>query len=206
MTIADIISAVRRNMSDTITQEVDEGLLLQIIKQAIIRANTILVKNDIPFARTRYTFDTVAATEKYDLPSGFGAVYGLYRTDNKTEIEFLDIDKYERAYSPGEATVWTIMDDSGTQKIWIAGTPSGVISMVFHYYPLLDVSSYTTATTMPWSGRLDYPIINYVTIVAQNYDEMDYAQDGPILQQLEEDIVKLHKLVSPQTVTRRGWN
>jgi hypothetical protein len=103
-------------------------------------------------------------------------------------------------------TNWALLYDAGVQKLYIMGTPSTVETLTFIYYPNIDTSSYTTATTMPWGGKLDQIIIDYVKVLCLNADEQSVQTDVQLLSDLENNILNFYGGQSPSTISRAGWN
>lgn len=207
MTIADLFTRVRVDLVDGDSTRFSDADLLAITKWVVEHTASVLVKNDLPIARRRYEFDTVADTQAYDeLPSDFFTPRYLLRTDTKRPLDFVTEDDFDQIQSGSEVSAWAILDDSGTQKIYLAGTPSGVVTLRLSYLQWVDTSTYTTSTTLPWNGRLDPVIQDFVKIRAQNIDEMDASFDVSMLRDLEDKVLFALGGQAPRRIAREGWN
>ncbi len=58
---------------------------------------------------------------------------------------------------------------------------------------------------MPWNGRLDDMIIEYVSLRLKNLDEMDASLDLQLLQDFETQILQAYAPVAPNIVDGSGW-
>jgi hypothetical protein len=206
-TIADLITVARAELADENASRFSAATLLLLAKKAITRANNVMMKHGIPLARKQATITGIVGTEAYTLPTDFGSFYGLYRDSNNTKLNHCTDDVWYRLSSPSESTECAVLvDNTGTEKLYIAGPPSTAETLTLSYYPVLDVSAYTTATTVPWGGRLDYVLSDYIKLSAQNIDEMDSSFDSQLMGELETSILESLFNHGPRRRQREGWN
>ena len=171
-TISDVIADVRVlvNDSDSTRWADDTSEILPMVKRAIRRVNHLLARNDINFARSKQavTIKTDGTIEGY--PTDVLKPYNLYRPDLKLPVTFCSPEEWEQIPADvTNATFWTII--GGTP--YVNGEPEEDIPANLYYYPLIDTSSYSTSTTIPWNGKLDDIIADYAALLLMNIDEMD---------------------------------
>jgi len=157
-----------------------------MVKRCITRTSDILYRHNIAFAMKRTTFATVANTPTYDvLPVDYGVDGGLYRTDTYKRLDKIDFDQWEQLNLISQMSVWMIDED---EDIAIKGTPTSVVTMALWYWPEIAVSAYTTGTTMPWSGRVDEIIIEYMVNRLRANDEYDITQfDNMLMSEIQQN-------------------
>lgn len=199
MLVSDLLSYVRRGLGSAASSRWTDPDILSAAQVGVVRAQGILQRNGIAFGRNTREFSTVAGQQGYDVPGDFAAVYGLWRKDNPTKLRHVASDEWESIVYAKELSVYTI----DGELLKIAGTPTGITSMVLRYWPIAP--TLTLAGSTPWNGKLDYIIGDYCRIRLFNNDEMDASQDITLLQDLENNIVSQFAGAEPTTVTRRGW-
>lgn len=204
--VSDVISQLRLELNDPYSARWSDANLLLWIRKAIARATPILYRNSVQFSRSTSTVTTVAGQASYTLPTDFGTPYGLYRDSNHTKLTQRTEDEWEQITSAGECTNWSLLYSSGAQKLFITGTPSTVETLTLIYYPLIDTSAYTTASTMPWGGKLDQILVDYVKVCCLNADEQNVQTDVQLLSDLENNILSFFGGQSPLVIQRAGWN
>ena len=204
-TVSDIIDDVRVlvNDSDQSRWPNDATEMLPMVKRAIRRINHLLAKNDINFARSKQvvTIKTDGTIEDY--PTNVLKPYNLYRPDQKLPLTFCSPEEWEQIPSnASNGTFWTIIGDTP----YVNGEPEEEITANFYYYPLIDTSAYSTSSTIPWNGRLDDVIADYVSLLLMNIDEMDVSTDMQIMKEIENRILENYSELDPTSGTPRGWN
>lgn len=204
--VSDVISQIRLELNDQQSARWSDAELLLWIRKAIARVTPILYRNGIQFARSTSTITTVAGQAAYSLPSDFGTPYGLYRDSNHVKLTQCSEDEWNTLASAGEATNWAILYDTGTQKIYIKGTPASAYTLTFVYYPVISTSAYTTASTMPWGGKLDQVVSEYVRVCCLNSDEQSITTDVQLMTDIENNILSFYGAQSPIVIQRAGWN
>jgi hypothetical protein len=204
--VSDIITRLRLELTDKNNSRWSDADLILWIRKAISRATPILYRNSVQFSRSTAPVTTVAAQGSYALPTDFGTPYGLYRDSNHTKLTLRTEDEWEQIASSGECTNWAILYSAGVQKLFIAGTPSTVETLTLIYYPVIDTSAFTTTSTMPWGGKIDDMIVDYVRVIAMNADEMSVQQDIQLMSDLENNILSFYGGQSPSVISRAGWN
>lgn len=205
-TVSGVISQIRLELNDQASARWSDANLLLWIRKAITRISPILYRNSVQLARSTATVTTVASQASYTLPTDFGTPYGLYRDSNHTKLTQRTEDEWEQITSAGECTNWSILYSSGVQKIYITGTPSTVETLTLIYYPIIDTSAYTTASTMPWGGKLDQIIVDYVRLCCLNADEQSITTDVQLMTDIENNILNFFGGQSPLVIQRAGWN
>lgn len=181
-TVQNIIDAVRIELSDSTTQEWTDAKLLSLVKRSVTRTNEILGKLGLEDGKAAvHTFSTADGTATYALPTDYLYHFSLWRRDSRFQLPQVTNDEWETLDSPSECVYWRL----NGAYIEISGTPASVISMAFYYWPKIDVSAYTTSTTMPWGGIFDDSIVEYVALRCKNIDEMDVTVDAALVGQIE---------------------
>jgi hypothetical protein len=207
--VSSVITDIRVEIADTSSTLYtdDTTMILPLVKQTIRRANRIIQINDLHFGKKKVspsttanqaflTFTAMGCTD-LDIPCG------LYRTDTDIEIEQLTPAEWETVGTCSALSYYLL--DLENSKILFAGTPTEAVALSFWYFPTIDPSVYTTASTMPWSGKLDDIISRYVSLRLQNIAEMDVSTDQGILAEMEASITRTYGLQSPTVLSSKGW-
>jgi hypothetical protein len=199
MNVTDIFQHIRDGLGTSGNSRWSDAELLRQINLALNRAQGILQRNAVSFGRKKHAFTATAGVQAYDLPGDFAAVVGLWRSDTHRPLTHFSQEGWEGIMSAVEASVFAVDDE----QLLIAGTPAGPVPFVFRYWP--TAPTVTAASAMPWSGKLDYIVIDYVRARLFNTDEMDVSQDTQFLQDLENNIVAQFTGAEPSVRSRRGW-
>lgn len=202
--VSDVITDIRVELNDSdSTRWTTDTPILAIVKQAIRRANRICQRHGLAFARKSASLTTTADQAYTSLPSDFDIDIGLYRDDTHVPITKRTEDEWERIVSAAAIENWYL--DMVNSRINWNGTPTSEIAVTLWYYPTVDPSAYTTASTMPWSGRLDDMIARYVAMRMQNIDEMTVTVDMAILTDMENSIIETYRPLSQTLLPAGGW-
>lgn len=203
-TISSLITDIRYEINDTeSTRWETDTPILAYIKRAVTRANRICQRNGMHFAKKKTTIPTVASQAYVSLPADFDIDISLFRDANHTKLTKRTEDEWEQIVTAESLTSWML--DLENNYILLVGTPAGVENLTFWYYPKVDVSAYTTETTMPWSGRLDDTIIEYVASRLKNVDEFDLTADQQFLTDFENQIIQAYGPLNPTIIPGDGW-
>lgn len=204
-TVGDIIDEIRIELDDTAESRFSDATLLSIVKKALRRANRVIQRNALHFGKKRAALSTTANQAYVDLPADFDTPVprGLWRTDTKEEVVMLKDNEWE-SVSADESKVVYARIDSENSRIELKNTPTSVVSLNFYYFPTISTASYTTGTTMPWSGRLDDAVIEYSTLRARNIDEQDISVDTQLLTDFENQIIQTYMPLTPTMVLPAG--
>jgi len=202
-TIASLITELRTDLNDDDSTRFTDAKLLNYFKKAIRRANRIVQRNGIQFAKTKGAINTSASLDYVALPTDFDVWHGLYRDDTHKEIPRKTEKEWETILSA--SAMANCLLDQANSRIYFNATPGAVVALTLWYYPLIDPSAYTTATTTPWSGRLDDIIMEYVGLRAKNLDEMDARVDQLLLQDMENQILQAYAPNAPTILEGSGW-
>lgn len=205
-TISDVISQLRLELTDKQSARWTDADLMLWIRKAVSRTSPILYRNSVQFARSSAVVTLSAGQAAYALPADFGTAYGLYRDSNHTKLALRSEDEWNTLVSAGEVTNWALLYDAGVQKIYVKGTPSSAGTLTLVYYPNIDTSAYTTASQMPWGGKLDPIMVDYVKVLCLNADEQSVQTDVQLMSDLENNILNFYGGQSPQVISRAGWN
>jgi hypothetical protein len=202
--VSDIVTNVRYEINDIDnTRYSTDAPILNYIKRAVTRANRIVQREAIQFGKKKTTLTTVASQEYINLPSDFDVDIGLYRPSDYAKIQKCTELEWESIISAEAVNYWYL--DLENSRILIKGTPTSAESLTFYYFPKLDVSSYTTASTMPWGGRLDDIIVEYVSLRLKNNDEMDVSIDLQLMTDFEKQIIMAYAPTSVLVTDTAGW-
>lgn len=204
-TIAALITELRTDLSDDGSTRFTDTQLLNLFKKAIRRSNRVVQRNGIQFAKKKATLTTVANQDYLTLSdiTDFDVPIGLWRSDTHSKIPFRTEAEWEQIISA--SAVSHALLDYQNDKILFKSTPSSALTLYFYYYPTVDPSAYTTASSSPWSGRLDDMIMEYVGLRAKNIDEMSLEFDQQLLQDMENQILQAYMPNAPTIVEGEGW-
>jgi len=206
-TVSDVIDMIRVEIVDPEDARFSDANLLILVKKSVERMNHVLMKNGVKFAKEYYDFDTVSGTDQYAVPADYMAPDSLYRVrgDDGTgwalPVTFRNDDEWERMVSATETTNWRIWGSN----IEIFDEPASVVSLRFYYWPKIDTSAWTTASDMPWDGRMDEVIAEYVSIRCKNIDEKDLNWDLQLLTDLASGYIDTYSTTDPTVNTVSGF-
>lgn len=210
--VSDVITDIRYEINDPdSTRFSTDAIMLSYVKRAVARAKRIAQRNGLNFAKKKATLTTVKDTAYVALPADFDTVIGkrcLFRDSMNEAIEMCTESEWESIVTAGALDFFYI--DQESDYIRFNGTPDAAETLYFYYYPTIDTSTWTVSNTssssMPWSGRLDDIIIEYVSLRLKNLDEMDASLDLQLLQDMENQILQAYAPISPNIVDGSGWN
>ena len=206
MTIGDMIHQVRIELSDAAKTRWTDDDLVSLAGRAVRRAAQVLFANKVPFARKSVIFTTVSGQAAYAFSTDLSvadlfAPDALYRRDTARRLTHRAADEFERLESPSENANWTA-DENG---LHIAAAPQTAVEMALYYWPLIDTSGYDADTALPWGGRLDDVILEYLALFCKNIDEMNVQTDQMFLTGLEQAVLANASAWGPQNGERKGW-
>jgi hypothetical protein len=204
--ISALITEIRTDISDDGSTRFTDTQILNVIKKAIRRANRIVQRNGLQFGKKKATISTVASQAYVVLSTSitdFDVAIGLWRSDLYTKIPFRTEAEWEQIISA--STLAHAYLDYQNDKIHFKATPSSVLTLYFYYFPTVDVSAYTTATSTPWAGRIDDIISEYTANRLKNIDEMDVSFDMKLLTDMENQILQAYSPNSPTIIEGSGW-
>jgi len=188
--VSDVIANIRVEIDDTDSSrfEDDTTLILPLVKKALRRAENILVRRGMDFAKTSTTLTVSSGASTTALPDLFKLDAGLYK--NYEEIRKVSDDEFERTYS---GDFWRI---NGSNVELLSSVTSDT-AYTFYYYPYIDFSAYVVGTTMPWNGRLDDIIVDYVAMRLKNIDEYDTSMEKEMLAEMQTNILETYAPLTP---------
>jgi hypothetical protein len=204
--ISTLITELRVDINDSSSTRFTDANLLALFKKAIRRANRICQRNDIQFAKKSVTLTTTPSQDYIDISStgsDFDVWIGLFRDSDHKEIKTRTEREWETDLSQTANTYCRL--DQANSKIYLNGTPDSAATLTLWYYPTVDPSAYTTASTTPWNGRIDDILMEYVRIRVLNMDEMDVSFDSQLMTDLENQILGAYKYNSVTVVEGNGW-
>lgn len=208
--VGDVITEIRYDVNDSSSTRFTDALVLSYVKKAVRRANRIAQRNGLNFAKKSASLTTVASTAYVSLPDDFDSVIGkdcLFRDSDHTIIQMRTEREWEMIETA--AALENFIIDQVNSRINLNGTPSAAETLTFWYYPTISTSAWTTSTmatdSMPWSGRIDDIIAEYVGLRLKNIDEMDASFDLQIMTDMENQIIQAYNPISPNIVDGSGW-
>lgn len=201
--ISALITELRTDLNDDDSTRFTDTKLLNLFKKAIRRANRIVQRNGIQFAKSKAAVSTSASLDYVALPVDFDVWLGLYRDDTHKSIPRKREEEWEVIFSA--TAMENCLLDQANSKIYFNATPGAVIALTLWYFPSIDPAAYTTATSTPWSGRLDDIIMEYVGIRAKNIDEMNAAFDLQLMTDMESQIINAYSSNAVTIVDGNGW-
>jgi hypothetical protein len=203
--VSDVIAEVRVEIADTDSTRFtdDTTVILPMVKQGIRRANRICQRAQLHFAKKSAALVTVANQAYVDAPVDLDIPIGLWRDDLHQKIVQKTESEWEQIITASAVANWFL--DLQNSRILLNAAPTGVMNLTLWYFPTIDPSAYTVASTMPWGGKLDDIIARYVALRIQNIEEQNTAQDQAILNDMEASIISVYAPQSPLTVKMDGW-
>ena len=202
--VSEIITDIRDEINDEgSTRFTSDTPILRYIKRAILRANRIAQREGLQFAKKKATLTTVASQAYVSIPDDFDVDIALFRPSDYSVIYKCSEMEWNSIVSAATLEYWYL--DLENSRILFNGTPDAAESLYLYYFPKIDTSAYTTATTMPWSGSLDDIIIEYVSLRLKNKDEMDVTTDLKLLTDFENQILKAYRPTSTMSTEGVGW-
>jgi hypothetical protein len=205
--ISTLLTELRVDINDGSSTRFSDAQLLALFKKAIRRANRICQRNDIQFAKKEIALATVASQAYIDISStvsDFDVWIGLFYDATYKEIPMKNEREWEALYSTSRALSYCYLDQVNS-KIYLKGTPSSIVALTLWYYPTVDPSAYTVASSTPWGGRIDDILLEYVRVRALNMDEYDVTFDSQLMTDLENQILGAYKQNSVTRVDGNGW-
>lgn len=204
--ISTLITELRTDLNDDASTRFTNAQLLNFFKKAIRRANRICQRNGIQFAKTKVALSTVANQNYIDISStvsDFDVWIGLFQDSTHDEIPKKSETEWETIYTA--TAMANCLLDQQNSRIYFNGTPTSVLALTLWYYPTVDPSAYTTASSTPWSGRIDDIIMEYVGIRAKNIDEMNVENDKALMTDMENQILEAYGPNSARRIDGAGW-
>jgi hypothetical protein len=202
--LSSIITDIQYQIEDTSDTRFSAAYKLNIVKLAIRRANRIVQRNGIQFAKKYADLTTTASTAYVNMPADFDVDIGLWNTGTNYSLIKLAEDVWEELVNPEENQFYCL--DYVNSRILIANTPQdSTTTLRLWYYPTVDPSAYTTASTMPWGGRLDDVITQYAVMRFMNIAEMDASMELQLLQDMEAQILESYKPLTQTLQEKKGW-
>lgn len=201
--ISGLITQIRYDVGDENGTRWADAVFLSFIKVAIRRMNRIVQRNRLAFGKTRVTTATTAAQAYVSMPADFDIFSRLFRTDLRKEIKMFEEWEWEQLKTTDILQACQL--DYANSRINLRGTPGVAIDLSLYYFPTVDPSAYTTSSSMPWAGRLDDQIGEYVGFRLKNLDEMDVSIETQLLQDLETQILQAYDPNESQYTEDSGW-
>jgi hypothetical protein len=203
--ISALISELRVDLADEASTRWSDATLLLVFKKAIRRANRILQRNGIQFAKKHSHFHTTAASDNVTLStaiSDFDVMICMTRNDNNTPVVLIDEREWDSIVDT-DALAYAFIDYAA-DKIYFKDTDSSAIQVDVHYYPTVAAPTAVLDST-PWAGRIDDILMEYVGIRMKNVDEMDVQFDQSLMQDMENQILLAYRPNSCTFAEGKGW-
>ena len=200
MLISDLLGDIRLELTDQQNSRFSDDDLMRLLRKGLRRLGHTLFRNDVQQGKLTYPFTSIPGIADYDLPEDYMTDVGLYAPNGVSLTKQTD-QQWQTIVSTGESTVYIVREN----RIYIAGTPTASQVLTLVYWPRLDVSTLTIDDDMPYAGKFDDMVGDYVALRAKNIDEMSLAFDTQLLQDLENQVLTTYGTVAPITVKMRGW-
>lgn len=202
--ISSVITDISYQIDDVSHTRFASAYKLNLIKMAIRRANRVLQRNGIQFAKKYVELTTTASQAYVDMPADFDVDIGLWNSGTKDQLVKKTEEEWEEIVSC-ETNQYYLLDYVNN-RILLKQTPVDSATVLkLWYYPTVDPSAYTAETSMPWSGKLDDSISQYVAMRLMNVAEMDVSMELNLFQDMEAQILEAYKPLSQTLVTPDGW-
>jgi hypothetical protein len=205
-TIASLITEIRTDINDDDSTRFTDAKILNIVKKAIRRANRIVQRNAIQFGKKKVALTCTAAQNYIDISSTVSDMdvwIGLYNDSLHREIPKKTEREWELIISASAGA--NCFFDQANSRIYLNGTPTAADALTLHYFPTVDPSAYTVASSTPWNGRLDDIIMEYASLRLMNVDEMDINTDRALLTDMENQILQAYAPNAPTVTEGSGW-
>ena len=200
MLVSKMLDYIRLEVHDKEKSRFTDEDLILLLRKSLRRLEHIIFRNDIQQGKITYGFTTIPGISDYDLPDDYMTDVGLYKGNGVALVKKTD-QQWQTIVSTGEATVYIVRENS----IYIASTPKASTAMTLVYWPRLDVDDLALTDDMPYAGKFDDMIADYVSLRAKNIDEMSLDFDTQLLSDLENQVLTTYGTVAPITVKMRGW-
>jgi hypothetical protein len=203
--VSAVITDIRVEINDTESTRFtnDTTVILPLVKQAIRRANRVCQRAGLHFAKKKAALTCTASQAYVAAPVDLDIPIGIWRDSDHYEVIQLGEGDWETMVSAPVCEYW--FNDVENSKLLLTATPTTALALTIWYYPMVDPSAYTTASTMPWGGRLDDVIVKYVALRIQNLEEMDVSVDMSILKDMEVSIIETYQPQNPTAIAGKGW-
>lgn len=195
--VSAVITDIRTELDDGDSTRWTDAQILAVVKKALRRVDNIAVRFGLEFAKSSATVTVSSGESTTALPTDFKRDIGLYY--NYEEIPKLDTSGFETKRS---GSYWRI----NGSNIEIKEAVTDDTDLTLWYYPLTDYSAYTTASTMPWSGKLDDMVVNYAALLLKNTDEYSVETDMAIAKEIEQMILSVYMPLSATVQDRNGYS
>jgi hypothetical protein len=205
-TISALITEIRTDINDSDSTRFADAPILSTVKKAIRRANRIVQRNGIQFAKQKVALTCTPAQAYIDISAVTPEVdvwIGLYNDALHKEIPKKTEREWELIISA--SSIASCLFDQANDKIYLNGTPSGADTLTLWYYPVIDPSSYTVASSTPWEGRIDDLIMEYARLRLLNIDEFSLTFDQALLTDFENQILQSYAPNSVLVTEGSGW-
>ena len=203
--ISALITELRVDLADGASTRWTDAELLSMFKKAIRRANRIVQRNGIQFAKKYATFNTTANQGYVTLSTAiadFDVLITMARADTHQTIRICDAREWE-TIETADALAVAFFDYAG-DKIYFYDKDSAAVTINVHYYPTIAAPTAVSDST-PWSGRLDDILLEYVGFRMKNIDEMDVSIDQQLLLDMENQILQAYQPNAATMNDTIGW-
>ncbi len=197
-----ITELVRTELNDSTQSRWTDAELLVFMKQAVRRANALGQQRRLPFMRGKQDYTLEAGSSSLTLPSDFLTPISLTRMDTNEQLDQTDGERLDAIVSASECAVYSVED--GT--IEVTAVPVNDVPLRLRYYVNAAPDSLTMSSPMPWGGKLDYALCEYVALRARKVDRYDTSVDIALLDDMEKLIVAMYADLGQTVFKARGWN
>ena len=202
MLISEAITYIRQELNDSLSSRwTSDSQVLRFIARAVDRAQHVIRKHAPQLQTKAATLSFTGGVATVALPTDFLAPIVLTRTDGKQMAQVAESD-WDSLTDLSEMTAWHVKDNA---SIEVFATPTANTTATLRYYVDRKPYAMTTASTIPWNGLFDGPIMDYAANRARNVDEMNIQADMQLLQEMELRILDTLLLWGPGTVEGGGW-
>lgn len=202
--VSTVITDIGYGIEDTGNTRFSSDYKLALIKIAIRRANKILQRNGIQFAKKYIDLTTTDDVAYLSMPDDLDVDIGLWNTGTHESLTKLLEHEWEETVTCGEMSHYML--DYVNSRILIKETPNDSTTVLrLWYYPTVDPSAYTSSSTMPWGGRCDDAIAQYVIMRLLNVGELDTTMETSLLQDMEAQLLEVYRPLAQTMVESKGW-
>ena len=120
--LSSIITDIQYQIEDTNDSRFSAAYKLNIVKLAIRRANRIVQRNGIQFAKKYTDLTTTVSTAYVNMPADFDVDIGLWNTSLNYQLTKLSEDEWEEMVDPDVNQFYLL--DYVNSRILIANTPT----------------------------------------------------------------------------------
>lgn len=197
-----ITELVRTELNDGTQSRWTDAELLSFMKQAVRRANALGQRKRLGFMRGKQDYTLAAEESSLVLPADFLTPISLTRMDTNQPLDKTDGERLDTIVSTTEAAIYSVENGA----IDVMSAPVNDVPLRLRYYVDATPDAMALSSPMPWGGKLDYILCEYVALRARKVDRYDTSMDIALLDDMEKKIVAMYADLGQTVFKSRGWD